>query len=287
MFVWTGVYGRVKQIGRRYVIDSNKLQTDDLRRFLAQQSSNFAVLPNDVWIEIYKQKSIEAVAATLSVIGDFPEQIIILKSNSDIVKIDPRALANTDKMQQSDVAHTIRIMLGALADIESDPHGLISQIQQSQTRAASLSTDLLEFANDIRASRPEMERQMFTSKEVRLIRTDEEYTSDMFANIFGAAEQIWEGVSKLENSLPKELNQELKTKTYLYRFSLSLVVHLLWWIKNGSQSQERLDRIRNDLVDLSIVICGTYYDGIMTADQKAAWIANQLMSGLRLLEEYR
>ncbi len=48
---------------------------------------------------------------------------------------------------------------------------------------------------------------------------------------------------------------------YLFRYALGIIIYLLWWIRTGSPKLERVDRIRNDLIDLSFVVYGTYYDG--------------------------
>lgn len=74
--------------------------------------------------------------------------------------------------------------------------------------------------------------------------------------------------------------EEFRTRSYLYRYSLAIVIHLLWWIKNGSQLQTRLGRASNDFIDLSFAVYDTYYDGLMTSDEKAAWMHQNLCLAL-------
>lgn len=93
---------------RRLVVDSGMLQSEDLRQFLDASASNFAVLPDFVWFELYKQESIGAIVAGMSVIGEFPEQVIVLKPGKEIAQIDPRIPNMTSSMHHSDVAHQLR-----------------------------------------------------------------------------------------------------------------------------------------------------------------------------------
>lgn len=269
--------------GQRRVIDSNMLQSEELRQFLIQHRTNFAVITEFAWFEIYKQQSEAAIVAGLSVLGQFPEQIIVLRSSGEIANMDPRISNMTDAMQHSEVALNIRQMVEAVTGPSRDPEQIRAQMQQQWARASALLPDLLEGAAEIMTSLPEMEEQMFTRNEVRIIRNGARYTPDMFASIFGAADQIWEMLSAPLDSDLRQLDERYKTKAYLYRYSLALVVYLLRWIMNGSQPHKRLERTRNDLIDLCFAVYGTYYEGLMTADRKASWMHDQLSRALSAL----
>lgn len=270
-------------LGQRRVIDSNIIRSEELRQFLSLGAENFAILPDFIWFELYKQESTDAVVATLSVIGDFPEQIIALRSVSEIASINPRVLNITDSMEQSNVASNIREMVELITGSDHDSAYVRDQLKLRWGAAVERIPLLLDGADDIMTSLPEMAEQMFTQREIRIIRTESPYTSEMFASIFGAADQIWETVSENSDYRPWVLDKEHKTKTYLFRYSLAIVVYLLWWINNGSQTPKRLDRVQNDLIDLSFAVYGTYYDGLMTADRKAKWMHHQLFGALRFL----
>ncbi len=59
-------------------------------------------------------------------------------------------------------------------------------------------------------------------------------------------------------------------------------MYLLWWISKGSQPQKRMDRLRNDLIDIEFAVYGTYYEGLITGDQKAYWIYHRLAGALSM-----
>jgi hypothetical protein len=268
-------------VAQRLVVDSSMLQSENLRRFLDVSVTNFAVLPDFAWFELYKQKSVEAIITALSVIGDFPEQIIVLKSGREIAEIDPRTPVMTSIMQRTDVAHHIRGMVTTLNGPGRDEPEVSAQLERLWSGAVNLLPGMLDGAQDIITSLPEMAEQMFAPKQLRIIRKNMRYTPDMFSSIFGAADQIWETLSGVDrDQIRSSRLKEFKTRTYLYRYALAIVIYLLWWIKNGNQAQKRLDRTRNDLIDLSFAVYGTYYEGLMTADKKAEWMHQNLFLAL-------
>lgn len=271
-------------VAQRLVIDSSMLQSEDLRRFLGVSVTNFAVLPDFAWFELYKQKSVEAIVTALSVIGDFPEQIIVLKSGREIAEIDPRTPVMTSMMQRTDVAHHIRGMVTTLNGPDRDEPEVSAQLERLWSGAVNLLPGMIEGAQDIVTSLPEMAEQMFAAEQLRIIRRNMRYTQDMFSSIFGAADQIWETLSGGNpDQIQSSRLKEFKTRTYLYRYALAIVIYLLWWIKNGNQAQKRLDRTRNDLIDLSFAVYGTYYEGLMTADKKAEWMHQSLFLALNAI----
>lgn len=104
----------------RLVIDSNMLQSPVLREFLLYSSDHLAVLPEYVWFEIYKQRSLVGLAAGLSVIGDFPDQLIVLKPWDRIAAIQAECPRLVDQMMVEGVADGIRQMAAELARLGGD-----------------------------------------------------------------------------------------------------------------------------------------------------------------------
>lgn len=264
----------------RLVIDSCMLQSDELRRFLKLSETNFAILADVIWFELYKQESIDAIVSAFSVIGEFPEQLIVLRAGQEIAAIDPRMSNMTSTMQRSDVKQGIRGMIAVLNSRKRNEPSIRAQLERLWSHATGARLEMFEGAEDILASLPEMAEQMFTPEHHRIIRTNARYTPEMFSSIFGAADQIWETLSGRDANSASREPDVFKHRGYLYRYSLAIVIYLLWWIKNGSQHQTRLDRVSNDFIDLSFVVYGTYYDGLMTSDKKAEWMHQNLCLAL-------
>ncbi len=262
------------------VVDSNMLQSAELREFLSARSTHIAVVPDFAWFEAYKQQSVDALVAFLSVIGDFPDQITILKSGSEIARLtlaEPILLEDFERADSHLFSEMVEIIRGpGLADPDVQ-----SQLRRLWTSAGTTLSGMHEGAIDILTSLPEMAEQMFSQNELRTIRTNGRYSDRMFASIFGAAEQLWETFAE-EYGLPwRTVTWERTQYAYLFRLAVALVIYLLWWIRSGSPKIARTDRVRNDLIDLNFAVYGTYFDGFLSDDKKARWIFDNMIPALQ------
>ena len=73
----------------RVIIDTNRLQSEELWAFLAMSSDNRAVLPDYVLMEIMKPGRPEGVQGAFSILGQFPSQILALKGTGIVSSLNP------------------------------------------------------------------------------------------------------------------------------------------------------------------------------------------------------
>jgi len=144
--------------------------------------------------------------------------------------------------------------------------------------ARTIKPSLIKGAVDSVESFPEMQAQFFDRCEVRIIRTRGKYTGQMIFTIFGAAIPVWETLAK-EYGLQR-LSEEKISRTYLFRFGLGLIMYLLWSIRGCSQAVVRIDSASNDFIDLSFAVYATYFDGLLTRDDKASWVHQNLVAAI-------
>jgi hypothetical protein len=263
-----------------WVIDSNMLQSDELRQYLRSSPDNLAVLPDFAWYEIYKQESLDGVRHGLSVVGDHPDQTILLRSSDHIARLAPKVAEDLGHLildgPLGDIRHFVSLVRSD-APLDADAQ---AQLDALWGWARTIKPSLVEGAVDFVESFPEMQAQLFDRGEIRIIRTRGKYTGQMIFTIFGAAIQIWETLAK-EYGLPsKGLSEEEISRTYLFRFGLGLIMYLLWWIRGGSQAVVRIDRASNDFIDLSFAVYATYFDGLLTRDDKASWVHQNLVAAI-------
>jgi len=256
------------------------MQSQQLRAYLQKSPHNFAVIADYAWIEIYKQQTVEAVKHGLSVVGDFPDQLILLRFNGEIIRLDPTEPDLRERMQLKGTADGIREMAAIFRSATVDDEAILEQLHGHWNFANGLLPELIEGAVEIAASLPEMEAQMFTKAELRIIRTSSRYPAPMMETIYGAAVQIWETLAYSYRLPWQNLSDNRAARSYLFRYALGLVIHLLWWISSGSQPIRRMDRMRNDMIDLSFCVYASYFDGFMTADEKARWMHANLIAAL-------
>lgn len=271
-------------MSRYVVIDSNMLQTATLRVYLSEAPDNFAVLPDFVWIEIYKQQSLAALQAAFSVIRGFPDRLVLLKPNGALAALDPQHPDLIGRMLDVDAGDHLRRMPEALSLADQGDPDVLPQLADLWSRAKAHMDGMLEGAADIVQSLPEI-AEIFSADELRRCRTNVRYTPAMFEKIFGAADQLYETFLEAHDATPGHLSREHRYDAYLYRHALGIIIYALWWIRNGSQMPKRLDRARNDFIDLGLAIYATYFAGLMTDDAKALWMHDNLLAALTGVSE--
>lgn len=264
---------------RAYVIDSNMLQTKELDRLLSV-GDTVAILPDFVWYELYKQQTLDALRLGLSVLGDHPDKVVLLRPSAEISRLNPAVADELHRLiwdgPLGDVSEMIRIVRAEAPMLRSTA----AQLRTLWGWARTLRPSLIEGAAEIAQSFPEMEESMFDSQEVRIIRTNGKYTPRMIFKIYGAAEQIWENLAAKHYIELEGLDKRLISQAYLFRFALGILILLIWWIRGGSQLAVRLDRLSNDMIDLSLAVHATYFDGIVTRDEKARWVHYNLVQAI-------
>jgi len=261
----------------RLGIDSNMLQSPDLETFLACRKENFAVLPDLVWFEIYKQADLNAVLSGLNILLRFPDQVIVTQNGHHISGLDPSSRAFNTAILMPGASGRLREMSDALRRARAGEPAVFNQLTRLWADAASLSTGMFDGVDDIVESMTEM-AAMFTVEEVRRIRTEQKYTPEMTAKTFGAAGEIYEVLCELRGYGPH--TRPTMFNAYLYRFALGMCLYLIWWIRHGNQTSKKKERVRNDVVDLGIAVTASYFDGLLTNDAKARWLYDELRSAL-------
>lgn len=265
-------------MGEHLLVDSNMTEAPELAQFLAHGPGNLAILSIEVWFELYKQRSVVALRRGLEIVGRYPGQVLGLRPTGEILRLDPVAPGLVDRMIDRGAGRAIAEMLIALGDGEA-ASGIEQQLRSKWDRAVQDNEGMLEGAVDVLASLPEMQGELFSAREVGIIRRNERYTLEMFDTIFGAAEQLCEAFCGALGTAHFD-HGPAKSATLQFRIALGIVIYLLWWISKGSQSRKKLEATRNDILDLFLAAQATYFDGFFTRDAKASWIHANLEGAL-------
>lgn len=268
-------------LGWRAVIDSNMIQAPALETFLTSDPRNRAIVPIEIWFELYKQGSADALRRGLDILGRYSGQVLVLRATGEIMRFAPPFVDMTNWMVLPGGGEAVRDLAEALSLKGAADPILSEKIAAGWIAAANQNREMLEGAADVIAALPMMQNDMFSAHELGLIRRNERFTHSMFGTIFGAAEQVNEGLSELMG-LPVHVDHRVRGRSLQLRMSLAIVVHHLWWIRKGSQSKKKLEATRNDVIDLILAAQATFFDDFLTQDDKASWVYQNLKGALGL-----
>jgi hypothetical protein len=82
----------------RMIVDSNYLQSEGLRAYLAASPNHYAVLCDYAAMEAYKGDTLASIAHSMSILRKFPEQVIVLRDTTAICLLTDRSSDPQERM---------------------------------------------------------------------------------------------------------------------------------------------------------------------------------------------
>jgi len=86
----------------RVVIDTNRLQSEELLGFLRMSPANLAVLPDYMLMEVFKPGQPDEVRSAFSILAQFPGQVVLLKGTGAVCSLNPDLVVVADAMINAD-----------------------------------------------------------------------------------------------------------------------------------------------------------------------------------------
>lgn len=266
----------------RKVVDSNSLQKNELRDYLSKSKTNIAVLTDYAAMEAYKGNTLASIYKSMSVLSEFPAQVIILKSTRTICGLSGRRAGLQkrliDTIQTKEFSLYCRHLTLARAGNEGLQHQLVAFGEEATQHLDRILADaqlMPETINHV--------ADAYTEDERRLLRTGRPFTNVMIekliVSVLRIAITMFDGHPSIQHLPPRH---ELPN-TFIFRAALCVYLLALDWISVGSAKGARAETIRNDMIDVTFAAYATYFDGLLSNDGKAKRIhqeARLLLDGV-------
>lgn len=248
----------------RVVIDTNRLQSEELRLFLSGEKENKAVLPEHTVTEIFKPNSVDAVIASFGVLRDFPKQILLLRSNRGVAPISPRGGALADRYVDRKATHNLPRFFDMLGEAEAGHQGYRRQIERRRVWALEREESIQAAFGDQSDSLAAL-AEMFTPNELRQIRSGKPVSARARMAILSVTNRTANWVHQ------QRTGHDLYPPPYLYyqfswRYALCHVIQLVDLLQKGAVRRAP-EKARNDHFDNVFATYGTYFNGLMTEDR--------------------
>lgn len=249
------------------VIDSSAMRRDELRNFLKKSPENRAVLTDYAAMEAYSGDSLSKIFSSMAVVSDFPGQIIVLKNTSKAAHLHGKAKGLRRRLIDQHQTKGFRKYVADLriAKAGSPPHerALLKMGQEASDRLADLQDRTARFGEAVKDF-----AKLFTGDEIKVLRRGEDFPQTAFEKLvkfsMTIAANMFAGPLE-KNQLPPL--QELPNMVP-FRLALAGTVMMMMWVEKGGYDTAPVARFRNDLVDSSFAAYGTYFDGLMTFDNR-------------------
>jgi len=107
----------------------------------------------------------------------------------------------------------------------------------------------------------------FSLSDIKNLRRKENLSSNFWVIFRNNCIQFAEVLRVQSKKAPKPSLKQIPF-TYNFRLSVFINIHFLLWIENGSQSNVSYKKWANDMIDLEIGALSSFFDGLITNDNK-------------------
>jgi hypothetical protein len=249
------------------VLDTNGLQSLELDRYLSASAKNYAVLPDHTSMELYKSQTLAGIYEAVAILSRFPHQVIVLKGTRVACGLvgDPKTMRArlVDNGQTAAFASFCRQVERARLGDERMQRAILDRVTAARS---DLNTIALS-APQVTAGRAGI-AVTYSEFEKRTIRVGsdmpESLKNKFVKNTLLLASSML-GAHPEVRQIPRF---DALPSRYLFRFALCCQLWVLDWIADGSQAAIKAEKTTNDMIDLHIATCATYFDGILSNDEK-------------------
>lgn len=273
----------------RIVIDSNRMQSEELRSFLSLSTNNRAVLTDYAAMEAFKGNTLVSIQASWSVLRDFPKQMVILKGTRAAAKVDPQIAGFTnrfiDRTQTREVSNFSKVLERAARGEVLAQQRLILRGQWADDHL----NGMLKKSGDMHLSISEFCAQ-FTDAELQRFRRQVPWKDETEKKFFDLVYHLtWQSFQSHPDKIRFPRGHHLLNH-FLYRHTLAYCVYIIQLVMNGTV-ERKASLVRNDAVDVIFATLATYFNGLMSGDDHAEKIHHVTrfllkQRGARVPEDY-
>jgi hypothetical protein len=253
----------------RKVVDSNCLRAPALRQYLSASRENYAVVTDYAAMEAYKGDTLTTICRSMQILSEFPDQVIILKSTTEICGIrgiEPNIQDRMiDREQTAGFRTYCRRLAAAIAGNQDLEQQLLAMGKEATHQIERIRTDAVNMPAALDAIARE-----WSQGEIQTIRTGATFSAKMTDKMM---KHIMTLSAFLLGSHPAaQFRPDFKELQHIFIFRAALCHYLLAirWIETGATANRNtnIGRMVNDLVDSNFAAFATYFDGLLTSDAK-------------------
>lgn len=246
------------------VIDSSALRSDSLRQFLAGSPHNIAILTGHLAMELFKGDGQTNVLHSLRHLADFPRQVAVLKSTGAMFKLQPRAQGLQARLIDEEQTEGFALYCKMLFDPQTTQADIAADRRRKQAVANARFHRLNGNVEAIRQAIQQLKKR-YQPDELKALRRKKELPMEFW---FRFSDDLFDSTLAFHRLVPglPALRDGGIFYTYAFRYSLCAYACAVDWIAEGGF--EQTSGLTNDFTDMGYAACATFYDGLLTEDQK-------------------
>lgn len=248
------------------VIDSSQLHSPKLREFFELSVSNRAVLIDFVGMEAYKDGTLNGVFESMSVVSDFPTQVIVLKGSAKICGLCGRRKGLQRRLIDESQTRNFPEHVRALRLAQEGNSHVQRQLMELRRDANDHLDKMLKDAESMRDAFDSLGKE-YNKDERAILRDRRSYTPKMVDKFAKKLLEISGMVFRDSPHIRRAPSVEELPNTFIFRVTLASYLLAITRSAYGNVDRTNPVNIRNDLVDMMFVAYGTFFDGILSEDK--------------------
>lgn len=249
------------------IVDSSAYSSPSLREYLAASTNNIAVLTDYVAMEAYNGKDLQAIFRAAEILGEYPSQVLVLRSTKAVCGLSGRRAGLVRRMIDESQTKEFQKYCLQVASAKRGDGALIRQLLLNKMDAQLHLDRMLRDANELSASLSDV-ASTFSAVELKTIRKEEPFGQEMKEKMTHRILELTALLHRNHPTVHKLPTVEEVTNTFLFRVAVCAYALAIDWARVGGSSEAKLERVRNDAVDVSFSAYATYFDGLLSDDKK-------------------
>ncbi len=268
-----------------FVLDSSFARNENLRKYLESSTSNFIALSEYIAIEAYKGDSYKEIINFVSILKHFPNQIIVLRNTMDFVGEDLSSISSWKKLIDIESSINFKCFCEELDKIK-DNKIVSHKVLDQRKRDANKQIEKLRYDSSVLLEGYKKVESLYNKNDIKVFRKEglltEKFLKQFSDNFHYTTDLLFE-----EHPAVNVHEKQVSTNDFIYRYSLVIHLNFLNWIEKGSPPKVSSNKLVNDMIDAHFIALSTYFDGLLTKDNKMKHLLIETNNLIQLLTRFQ
>lgn len=268
------------------IIDVGYLRDERLEAYLKDDVNNLLVFNDYACKEALKGKSLYNIKRSLEIVSKYSNQVLILKNILEIMRVDYNQKdfrkAFIDEEQTLDFSEFC-IIVSRAGDSDNEFQRELLKRSRKATESLDKTTEFVDLLSEsITAFEQGVDKDFLKHIRAGKTWTRKEY-KEAFIHVLTFTKRTFEKTSEKADGI-QSLERENFLNHFIFRSILSLYLLVLKWLIDRGWETYPDEKMRNDAVDMFYVTFATYYDGVLSKDNKVNSIYEQAIGLIKHFE---
>ena len=255
-----------------YVLDQNYLRSEELKNLVVSQPTLKFVLPDVAMLEMCKgHKWRETMQHSLETLAKVRGRVKQSISVGEALNIELRNMKSVDgQLLRREFTNFIRsIMLDVKTNSDAGPGVSLIAVSIEKVQEDIRNAELDHHRNQVSlTTRTEIIESALGTTLLKQLKNDKIADDVRLAVIKKVAHELVQTFLEKQGYSQNRIKVFLKQKPLLLRYFLLSVRHAFEWAKNGGIGSFPAEKVTNDILDQEYVIIASFFDGILSKENR-------------------